>query len=85
MAIETFLVRTMSDTVETDIERVHVITNEILHVNLDTDFRAAAQGRRRSVRFIFNSAYFCCELPTTIAICSSMKPNVWKFAGSPWK
>lgn len=30
MAIETFLVRTMSDTVETDIERVHVITNEIL-------------------------------------------------------
>jgi phosphoglycolate phosphatase-like HAD superfamily hydrolase len=30
MAAETFLVRTMSDTVETDIQRVHVITNEIL-------------------------------------------------------
>jgi phosphoglycolate phosphatase-like HAD superfamily hydrolase len=30
MAIDTFLVRTMSDTVETDIERVHVIANEIL-------------------------------------------------------
>jgi phosphoglycolate phosphatase-like HAD superfamily hydrolase len=30
MAIETFLVRTMSDTVETDIHRVHVIANEIL-------------------------------------------------------
>ena len=30
MAVETFLVRTMSDTVETDIERVLVITNEIL-------------------------------------------------------
>lgn len=30
MAVETFLVRTMSDTVETDIQRVHVITNEIL-------------------------------------------------------
>jgi len=30
MAIETFLVRTMSDTVETDIRRVHVIANEIL-------------------------------------------------------
>ena len=30
MAIETFLVRTMSDTVETDIQRVHVIANEIL-------------------------------------------------------
>ena len=37
MAIETFLVRTMSDTVETDIERVHVITNEILpRYNLPT-------------------------------------------------
>ena len=30
MASVTFLVRTMSDTVETDIERVHVIANEIL-------------------------------------------------------
>ena len=30
MAIDTFLVRTMSDTVETDIERVYVIANEIL-------------------------------------------------------
>jgi phosphoglycolate phosphatase-like HAD superfamily hydrolase len=30
MSIETFLVRTMSDTVETDIQRVHVIANEIL-------------------------------------------------------
>jgi phosphoglycolate phosphatase-like HAD superfamily hydrolase len=30
MAAETFLVRTMSDTVETDIQRVHVIANEIL-------------------------------------------------------
>jgi len=30
MAAETFLVRTMSDTVETDIRRVHVIANEIL-------------------------------------------------------
>ena len=29
-AAETFLVRTMSDTVETDIRRVHVIANEIL-------------------------------------------------------
>ena len=28
--METFLVRTMSDTVETDIERVHVIANELL-------------------------------------------------------
>lgn len=30
MAMETFLVRTMSDTVETDIHRVHVIVNELL-------------------------------------------------------
>jgi phosphoglycolate phosphatase-like HAD superfamily hydrolase len=30
MSVETFLVRTMSDTVETDIQRVHVIANEIL-------------------------------------------------------
>jgi phosphoglycolate phosphatase-like HAD superfamily hydrolase len=30
MAVETFLVRTMSDTVETDIDRVQVIANEIL-------------------------------------------------------
>ena len=30
MAVETFLVRTMSDTAETDIQRVHVIANEIL-------------------------------------------------------
>jgi phosphoglycolate phosphatase-like HAD superfamily hydrolase len=30
MAAETFLVRTMSDTVETDIQRIHVIANEIL-------------------------------------------------------
>ena len=30
MAAETFLVRTMSDTVETDIQRVHVIANELL-------------------------------------------------------
>jgi phosphoglycolate phosphatase-like HAD superfamily hydrolase len=30
MAVETFLVRTMSDTVETDIQRVYVIANEIL-------------------------------------------------------
>jgi phosphoglycolate phosphatase-like HAD superfamily hydrolase len=30
MAVETFLVRTMSDTVETDIQRVLTITNEIL-------------------------------------------------------
>ena len=30
MAAETFLVRTMSDTVETDIRRVHLIANEIL-------------------------------------------------------
>ncbi len=30
MAIETFLVRTMSDTVETDIHRVHVIVNQLL-------------------------------------------------------
>lgn len=30
MAVDTFLVRTMSDTVETDIQRVHVIANEIL-------------------------------------------------------
>jgi phosphoglycolate phosphatase-like HAD superfamily hydrolase len=30
MAVETFLLRTMSDTVETDIQRVHVIANEIL-------------------------------------------------------
>lgn len=30
MAAEAFLVRTMSDTVETDIQRVHVIANEIL-------------------------------------------------------
>src|ERR671918_2268123 len=30
MAVETFLVRTMSDTVETDIQRVHTIANEIL-------------------------------------------------------
>lgn len=30
MTTETFLVRTMSDTVETDIRRVHVIANEIL-------------------------------------------------------
>jgi phosphoglycolate phosphatase-like HAD superfamily hydrolase len=30
MTVETFLLRTMSDTVETDIQRVHVIANEIL-------------------------------------------------------
>ncbi len=30
MTAETFLVRTMSDTVETDIQRVHIIANEIL-------------------------------------------------------
>jgi len=30
MSAETFLVRTMSDTVETDIQRVHVIANEVL-------------------------------------------------------
>jgi phosphoglycolate phosphatase-like HAD superfamily hydrolase len=30
MPVETFLVRTMSDTVETDIRRVHTIANEIL-------------------------------------------------------
>src|SRR6266850_6168374 len=30
MAVETFLLRTMSDTVETDIRRVYVIANEIL-------------------------------------------------------
>ncbi|HEX9455265.1 MAG TPA: HAD hydrolase-like protein, partial [Candidatus Binatia bacterium] len=30
MGAETFLVRTMSDTVETDIQRVYVIANEIL-------------------------------------------------------
>lgn len=30
MAIETFLMRTMSDTVETDIRRVHTIANELL-------------------------------------------------------
>jgi phosphoglycolate phosphatase-like HAD superfamily hydrolase len=30
MTVETFLVRTMSDTVETDIQRVYVIANEIL-------------------------------------------------------
>src|SRR5207247_8975305 len=30
MAVDTFLVRTMSDTVETDIQRVYVIANEIL-------------------------------------------------------
>jgi phosphoglycolate phosphatase-like HAD superfamily hydrolase len=30
MSVETFLVRTMSDTVETDIQRVQVIANEIL-------------------------------------------------------
>lgn len=30
MSVDTFLVRTMSDTVETDIQRVHVIANEIL-------------------------------------------------------
>jgi hypothetical protein len=30
MAVETFLLRTMSDTVETDIGRVYVIANEIL-------------------------------------------------------
>ena len=30
MAVDTFLVRTMSDTVETDIQRVYVIVNEIL-------------------------------------------------------
>jgi phosphoglycolate phosphatase-like HAD superfamily hydrolase len=30
MSVETFLVRTMSDTVETDIQRVYVIANEIL-------------------------------------------------------
>ena len=30
MAVETFLVRTMSDTVETDIQRVWVIANEVL-------------------------------------------------------
>ena len=30
MAVETFLLRTMSDTVETDIQRVYVIANEIL-------------------------------------------------------
>jgi phosphoglycolate phosphatase-like HAD superfamily hydrolase len=30
MSVETFLVRTMSDTVETDIQRVHAIANEIL-------------------------------------------------------
>ena len=30
MAVEVFLVRTMSDTVETDIRRVHIIANEIL-------------------------------------------------------
>ncbi len=37
MAVETFLVRTMSDTVETDIQRVHVIANEILpRYNLPT-------------------------------------------------
>jgi phosphoglycolate phosphatase-like HAD superfamily hydrolase len=37
MAVETFLVRTMSDTVETDIQRVHIIANEILpRYNLPT-------------------------------------------------
>ena len=30
MSVPTFLVRTMSDTVETDIQRVFVITNELL-------------------------------------------------------
>src|SRR6185312_1161688 len=30
MTAETFLIRTMSDTVETDIRRVHVIANEVL-------------------------------------------------------
>jgi phosphoglycolate phosphatase-like HAD superfamily hydrolase len=30
MSVDTFLIRTMSDTVETDIQRVHVIANEIL-------------------------------------------------------
>jgi len=49
MAIETFLVRTMSDTVETDIQRVHVIANEILpRYNLPTltfaELRKIADG-----------------------------------------
>ncbi|MFB3060290.1 MAG: hypothetical protein ACE10C_02870, partial [Candidatus Binatia bacterium] len=30
MATKMYLVRTMSDTVETDIQRVHVISNEVL-------------------------------------------------------
>ena len=30
MSMETFLVRTMSDTVETDIQRVFTIANEVL-------------------------------------------------------
>ncbi len=30
MATKKYLVRTMSDTVETDIQRVHVISNEVL-------------------------------------------------------
>ena len=30
MSVETFLVRTMSDTVETDIQRVFTIANELL-------------------------------------------------------
>ena len=49
MAIDTVLVRTMSDTVETDIERVHVIANEILpRYNLPplnfTELRKIADG-----------------------------------------
>jgi len=49
MAIETLLVRTMSDTVETDIDRVHVIANEILpRYNLQplnfTELRKIADG-----------------------------------------
>jgi len=49
MASVTFLVRTMSDTVETDIQRVHVIANEILpRYNLPTltftELRKIADG-----------------------------------------
>src|SRR5262245_58732270 len=49
MAMETFLVRTMSDTVETDIQRVHTIANEILpRYNLPTlsfeELRKIADG-----------------------------------------
>ena len=57
MAVETLLVRTMSDTVETDIQRVQVIANELLprYGKPVLTLRAAEESRRRAVRFISHS------------------------------